>query len=315
MQAIDVIRQAQGGRAIDNLAAHFGIAPSQAEAAIAAVLPELSRHIERNTLSRGGLADIVAALGDGHHARSLDDPRALADPAMRDDGNAILGHILGSRDQSRAVAANAAMSSGLGEGLIRMLLPYIASWLMGSLAKSAGGGLGDILGRMGGAPAGQPPSRRDSGIDMPRLPETPSVPGGGLSMPDSGGPGAPDAGGMGLPMPPDTTGGSGRWGSRTGSGGNASPLPLPGEPMPDNPGRGDNPYGDLSDILRKGRGADLPGAGAAGGGALWSMVRNILGGALGFRSGGILSWLFRMIVLRFGWGLVRRLLGRMLLGR
>ena len=97
MQAIDVIRQAQGGRAIDNLAAHFGIAPAQAEAAIAAVLPELSRHIERNTLSRGGLADIVAALGDGHHARSLDDPGALADPAMRDDGNAILGHILGTR--------------------------------------------------------------------------------------------------------------------------------------------------------------------------------------------------------------------------
>ena len=122
-------------------------------------------------------------------------------------------------------------------------------------------------------------------------------------------------------MPDDNTSGGG---SNTHQGGwpqnqntgSRSPLPLPGDQMPNVPGRGDNPYGDLSDILRRGGQIQLPGnGGGVGGSVLWSIVRNVIGSALGFKGGGIMSWLFRMIVMRFGWGLLKTILGRGLLGR
>ena len=79
-----------------------------------------------------------------------------------------------------------------------------------------------------------------------------------------------------------------------------------GLPMP-SPGPANNPYGDLSDILR--RGAKIEGAPSTG------IVRKALGGLLGFGGGGIMSWFVRLIVMRWGWGLLKRFLGRALTGR
>ena len=86
-------------------------------------------------------------------------------------------------------------------------------------------------------------------------------------------------------------------------GGTGLPMPSPGQA----PGQGNNPYGDLSDILR--RGAKIEGAPSKG------IVRSALGGLLGFGGGGIISWFVRLIVMRWGWGLLKRFLGRALTGR
>ena len=53
MQILDIIRSAQGGQFVGNLARQFGLTPQQANALLEAVLPQLSAGIERNTLSRG----------------------------------------------------------------------------------------------------------------------------------------------------------------------------------------------------------------------------------------------------------------------
>ena len=53
------------------------------------------------------------------------------------DGNAILGHILGSRDVSRAVATNAASATGIGPDVLKRMLPVVATLAMGALAKQA----------------------------------------------------------------------------------------------------------------------------------------------------------------------------------
>jgi hypothetical protein len=295
MNMVDELGRSQNGEAIAAMAKASGLAPAQVQAVLAAVVPELSRAIERNTLSRGGLADLVNALGQGHHAAILDNPAAIATDAIRDDGNAILGHILGSKDASRGVADRAAFTSGVSASVIKMLLPIIASMLMGALSKQTSGGLGEILRRIGGAGSSPGTPSPSGGGAMPELPRMPH--GGGL--------------GGGLPMPQRTpTGQSPPRG--------ASPLPLPGDSIPGMPGHSDNPYGDLSDILRRGNGLPRNTSGPTGGstpdapvggGALWSIVRDIVGGALGFQSRGIVSWIVRMVIMRYGWSLLRILLG------
>jgi hypothetical protein len=329
MQILDIVRSAQGGQLASNLGRQFGLTPEQTDAVLASVLPQLSAGIERNTLSRGGLADLVKALGHGHHAETLDDPRALARPDVAADGTDILGHILGSKDSSRAVAARAAGSTGISEGIIKMMLPILASILMGGLSKGLGGGLGDILGKMGGGPpqSGGAPS----GFPRRQSSPNPSQGEGGFDLPQM-----PSGGGMGIPMPDgrreNTGGNSGQWGSQSGDlrGGQAfprggSPLPLPGESVPGVQGNADNPFGDLADIIRRGpsrggtfgggQGGGLPAPGLGGGGGLWGLVRGLLGGALGFGNRGVMGWILNLIIMRFGWPLLRTILGKVMLGR
>ncbi len=440
MQIMDVLASAQGGRLYDNIAEVYGLEPAEVEAVSANVVPFFAQAIERNTLSRGGLADIVGALGDGHHRLYLEDPRFIGSEVMVRDGNAILGHMLGSVDRSRAVADRVSAVSGVGADWVRKLLPILAALLMGALSKQSSGGLGDILRRLPGGDAGGGggfPQGGDLGDILRRLPGFPGSGGGGggygrgddsdggqggggggggggqgggmgdifrripglpgsrdgggsevPGLPGSGGsiPGIPDAPRREATQPrvPSGGGAGGSWGGGTQGGGNqgggadnpfnlpgglgdilnkipgmgqnggqgggrsggqgdreqsagrgnpmpsdrsprapqpfpdqggglgGSPLPIPGERIPNMNGPRDNPYGDLSDIIRKGQlpdGANIPG------GSLGSVVRDILGGMLGFKGRGLFGWILQLLIYRWGWGLLKRILGRMLLGR
>ena len=64
----------------------------------------------------------------------------MTSPQTVQDGNNILGHILGSKDVSRNVAAQAAESTGIDSSLIKKALPLIASLAMGALSKSSNAG-------------------------------------------------------------------------------------------------------------------------------------------------------------------------------
>ncbi len=358
MQLYDILAGAQNGRAIENLARACGVPADRMDAAVKVVAQSFADNIERNTLSRGGLADFVAALGHGHHEYILDNPETLRDPRVRVDGNAILEHVLGPKDRSRALAASAARASGLSEGLVKMLLPIIAQWVMGAIAKWARGSLGDVIARIPGGGAGDSgergsdrrrrPSPGDGGFELPRS----EMPTGGYPLP-------PIPGGDPEPIPGDERRG-GDWSGERSRAPSPFPLPDPREreseiaretrwprrmeapnrrswgdrgdfelprselprgpyPMPPIPGGSgggeplplprheDNPYGGLSDILR--RGGRLDGAPAG------RSIRDMLGSLLGFGSSGVLGWLLRLLVMRFGWNLLKRILGRVLGGR
>ncbi len=89
-------------------------------------------------------------------------------PTNVNRGNDVLGQIFGSKDVSRAVAQNAATSSGLDPSLLKKMLPMLAMLVAGYMAKqggaaaaapaSGGGVLGSLLGGLLGggrsAPAG-----------------------------------------------------------------------------------------------------------------------------------------------------------------
>lgn len=85
------------------------------------------------------------------------------------------------------------------------------------------------------------------------------------------------------------------------------PLPVPGGAGPSSGGgwgggqRPRSPFDDLSDVIRR-RGRTTGGAPAG------SVVRDILGQVLGFQKGGVISWIIRFIVMRYGWRILKALL-------
>lgn len=143
---LEALLKAQGGQAVGQMANRFGLNPSQATDVIGQLAPVLGRGLHRNAASEGGLSDLIGALQRGNHARYVDQPEAIDRPETVDDGNAILGHIFGSKDVSRKVAAHAAQQTGVSDSIIKKMLPVIAAMAMGALSKKTSGGAADILG-------------------------------------------------------------------------------------------------------------------------------------------------------------------------
>jgi hypothetical protein len=162
MNVLETILAAQNGGAVQQLGRQFGVDDDQAAAALSALVPALAAGFLRNVQHEGGLASLGSALASGRHAGYLDDLGSLQGPEVIADGNGILGHVFGSKDVSRQVAARAAQSSGVGPDLLRQMLPVVAAMVMGSMSKQAnakpaaagagaglpGSGLMDMLGPM-----------------------------------------------------------------------------------------------------------------------------------------------------------------------
>ena len=172
MELLDLLQQAAGGNALAGIGQQFGLDESQTAAAMETLAPVVAAGLRRNMAqSPDNVVSLLAALQKGNHAQYLDKPDALQFGNISGEGNAILGHIFGSKDVSREIAMQAASSSGIGSSIMKKLLPVIATMVLGSLAKKmmgggataqpapaprrSSGGLGDILGQvLGGGRSG-----------------------------------------------------------------------------------------------------------------------------------------------------------------
>lgn len=311
--------------AISNLSNAFGTDPDQTRKAVEKISAALTTRMMASASSRGGLADLVEIIGAPGRDQYLQPDTPLNAPEIEADGIGVLSQLVGSRDKSRALAASAARASGLSEAAIRTMLPSIAAVAMGALSKRTQAAFGDIL--------------KIPGLDEIAREARDDIGGGGqLAPPQYGNP---------LPLPgepprrysptprDDWTASTGRKPEaapapqpKTPAGGGMRPqsrLPIPGDDVPGMGRHEDNPYGDLSDILRRG-GFRLPGGGGSGGGSpgpnipagqggdlLSNIIRNILGSVFGTgRSTGLIGWIIRLIVVRYGAGIVRSILRRFL---
>ncbi|MCC6368215.1 MAG: DUF937 domain-containing protein [Bryobacterales bacterium] len=135
MNLLETLLQAQGGGAVRQLAGQFGLDENQATSAISALLPALAGGLQKNVAQEGGLESLLGALTQGNHQRFLDDPSTLANESTVAEGNGILGHLLGSKDVSRQVAASAAEQTGIGPGILKQMLPVVATMVMGALSR------------------------------------------------------------------------------------------------------------------------------------------------------------------------------------
>lgn len=161
MDITDMLATDGGSRALAALSRKFNLTPEQTRAAIDELAPAVMSGIRGETASPEGLQGLLGALVKGDHGRYLDGD----ENGMVEDGNGILGHIFGSKDVSRGVAAQAAQETGLGGDTMKQMLPMVASLVMGALGKNLmgdqaatrGGGLNDILGQVLGASGGSGP--------------------------------------------------------------------------------------------------------------------------------------------------------------
>ena len=135
MNLIEILAQAQGGGAMDNIGRQFGLDATQTRSAVEQLAPMIAAGFRRNAGSDQGLAELMQALQRGNHDRYYDDPSAVDMNDAQREGNGILGHIFGSKDVSREVASQAAGSTGISSGILKQMLPVLASMIMGSMSK------------------------------------------------------------------------------------------------------------------------------------------------------------------------------------
>ncbi len=162
MNILDLILN--NGSVVEQMSKSFNLDAASTQNAIKHMLPALTRGVQNNVKKEGGLEGLFGALSKGSHSKYLEQPELLGQETTRTDGNAILGHILGSKDVSRNVAGHAAKETGLDFGMMKKMLPVLATVVMGSLGKQTqqkaileqamggllGGGGGGLLGGGGG---------------------------------------------------------------------------------------------------------------------------------------------------------------------
>ncbi len=113
-----------------------GLDASSIGGAVSKLAPVLMQQAKKNFDSDADSSSLLGMISK----TSLDDveanPSALADTSI---GNAILGELTGSKEQSRSLASSVASGLGVDSSSITKLLPMVAPLVMGMLNKQTSG--------------------------------------------------------------------------------------------------------------------------------------------------------------------------------
>ena len=151
MSMIDMLQQRLGGEAVKQISARLGTDPGTTQSAIAAALPMLVRALARNAQDPGKAGALSNALSRDHDGSVLDDVAGYLNRNDDADGDGILGHVLGGKQQS--VQTGLGQVAGIDPGKAGMLLSMLAPLVMGALGKAQRDGKldpGGLAGMLGG---------------------------------------------------------------------------------------------------------------------------------------------------------------------
>jgi len=165
-----LLNQAGGA---DAIARQLGVDEATVERGTGALLPHVQNGVETQGLptpepeeatagAGGGLGGMLGGLlggslgGGGLAGAGAGTGGILGALVGGGAGNQILGHIFGSKETSRDVAAQASQQSGVDTTVLKKLLPIVAGAVAmhymtkrrGGTAGGAGGGLGSIFGKL-----------------------------------------------------------------------------------------------------------------------------------------------------------------------
>lgn len=131
----DMMTKAQGGNAMEAMAKQFGLAQEQMQQAMAALMPAFSTGLKRSVTNPYDFSSLMTAAASGNYAQYFEDLTKAFSPKGIADGNNVLALIFGSKDVSRAVAAQAEQMSGIGQDIYKQMMPVVANTMMGGFFK------------------------------------------------------------------------------------------------------------------------------------------------------------------------------------
>jgi hypothetical protein len=146
----EILRSAHGGQALENLASQFNIPPEEADAAVKAIVPELSVGFLKQASGPVAFGSFMGSLGQGHYLEAFGDPAAAQASAQK--GSDYLSEILGSSGAKEEIVQKASSATGISQETLSQMLPVIVSMIFGGLAKSLENqGFGSLLGQLSNA--------------------------------------------------------------------------------------------------------------------------------------------------------------------
>lgn len=133
-QFLQMLRAAQGGHGMENLARLYGLTPQQAQSAAEAMMPAFAAGVEHAMQSPEAWGALLALMMRGPYAGFYNQGLQSANPGPV--GTEALNALFNSPEVAQAVANHAAASTGLGVTLIRQMMPTYGTLFLGGLAKS-----------------------------------------------------------------------------------------------------------------------------------------------------------------------------------
>jgi len=128
----ELLKSGMADGVLKQMGARSGLNATDLNSVISKIAPVLMGRARENfagNADSSGLIDLIKG-------SNLDNINAQVDT---DNGNAILGELLGSKDASRALAGEVGKNLGISVDKIKSLLPMIAPLVTGALNKQAGG--------------------------------------------------------------------------------------------------------------------------------------------------------------------------------
>jgi hypothetical protein len=145
----EIINNAQGGKAVDNLAQQFGITPDQAQSAVQALIPAISGGLMQKVGQSGDLGGIISALTDPTHHAAFANADAAQSDATAEKGGDTVNDMFGSSHIANQIAQQASSVTGIRPDVLMQMMPVLVSIVLGGLAKSAQNqGFGGMLGQL-----------------------------------------------------------------------------------------------------------------------------------------------------------------------
>jgi hypothetical protein len=103
--------------------------------ALAALVPAFSAGLKRCAANPYDFSALMASAASGNYAKYFEDLGKSFSPQGIADGNDVLARIFGSKEVSRAIAAQAEQMSGIGQEIYKQMLPVMANAMMGGFFK------------------------------------------------------------------------------------------------------------------------------------------------------------------------------------
>ena len=131
----EIMRNAQGGAAIESFAAQFGMSQEDTRKALAALAPAFAVGLQGQRTQPDHLRSLVEAMTRGAYAPFFESAAEAYSQDARRRGEEALGALFGSPDLARNLSDHSAKLAGLSRETMSQMMPYVAATLMGGMGE------------------------------------------------------------------------------------------------------------------------------------------------------------------------------------